>query len=95
MVFHLEVIIIYAQFSSFLESQPSVAFQATVLTCFSLSGALIKDAIDLLQGHYIVSISREMTPPSQKGGVEALAVSSSQDAILFSLYSIWQGSLNM
>ncbi|XP_021907955.1 phosphoinositide phosphatase SAC6-like isoform X2 [Carica papaya] len=32
-----------------------------------------QDAIDLLQGHYIVSISREMTPPSQKGGVEALA----------------------
>ncbi|PPR82200.1 hypothetical protein GOBAR_AA38518 [Gossypium barbadense] len=34
-----------------------------------------QDAIDLLQGHYIVSVSRDMTPPSQKGGLEAVAVS--------------------
>ncbi|KAE8693441.1 Phosphoinositide phosphatase SAC7 [Hibiscus syriacus] len=32
-----------------------------------------QDAIDLLQGHYIVSVSRDMTPPSQKGGLESMA----------------------
>lgn len=32
-----------------------------------------QDAIDLLQGHYIVSVSRDMIPPSQKGGLEAVA----------------------
>ncbi|XP_022739346.1 phosphoinositide phosphatase SAC7 [Durio zibethinus] len=32
-----------------------------------------QDAIDLLQGHYIVSFSRDMTPPSQTGGLEAIA----------------------
>ncbi|XVF16018.1 hypothetical protein REPUB_Repub09cG0205800 [Reevesia pubescens] len=32
-----------------------------------------QDAIDLLQGHYIVSVSRDMTPPSQTGGLEAIA----------------------
>ncbi|KAL3651862.1 Fimbrin, actin-bundling protein [Castilleja foliolosa] len=32
-----------------------------------------QDAIDLLQGHYIVSVSRGMTPPAQKGGIEAIA----------------------
>ncbi|KAJ0096360.1 hypothetical protein Patl1_29264 [Pistacia atlantica] len=32
-----------------------------------------QDAIDLLQGHYIVSVSREVAPPSQKGGLEAIA----------------------
>ncbi|KAG5534487.1 hypothetical protein RHGRI_022571 [Rhododendron griersonianum] len=32
-----------------------------------------QDAIDLLQGHYIVSVSREVTPTSQKGGLEAVA----------------------
>ncbi|KAH7519829.1 phosphoinositide phosphatase SAC6 [Ziziphus jujuba] len=32
-----------------------------------------QDAIDLLQGHYIVSVSREMNPSSQKGGLEAVA----------------------
>ncbi|XP_059437193.1 phosphoinositide phosphatase SAC6 [Corylus avellana] len=31
-----------------------------------------QDAIDLLQGHYIVSVSRDMTP-SQKGGLETVA----------------------
>ena len=35
----------------------------------------MKDAIDLLQGHYIVSVSRDMAPSSQKGGLEAIAVS--------------------
>ncbi|GMI68254.1 SAC DOMAIN-CONTAINING PROTEIN 6, IMPAIRED IN BABA-INDUCED STERILITY 2, SUPPRESSOR OF ACTIN 1B [Hibiscus trionum] len=32
-----------------------------------------QDAIDLLQGHYIVSVSRDITPPSQKGGLESMA----------------------
>ncbi|CAA0813438.1 Phosphoinositide phosphatase SAC6 [Striga hermonthica] len=32
-----------------------------------------QDAIDLLQGHYIVSVSRGITPTTQKGGVEAIA----------------------
>ncbi|KAI3462314.1 hypothetical protein Pfo_018977 [Paulownia fortunei] len=32
-----------------------------------------QDAIDLLQGHYIVSVSRSMTPTKQKGGIEAMA----------------------
>ncbi|GLT39343.1 hypothetical protein SLA2020_135410 [Shorea laevis] len=31
------------------------------------------DAIDLLQGHYIVSVSRGMTPQSQKAGLAAIA----------------------
>ncbi|CAN8278759.1 unnamed protein product [Cochlearia groenlandica] len=32
-----------------------------------------QDAIDLLQGHYIVSVSRDMAPVPQKGGLEAIA----------------------
>ncbi|KDP43758.1 hypothetical protein JCGZ_22385 [Jatropha curcas] len=32
-----------------------------------------QDAIDLVHGHYIVSVSRDMTPPSQAGGVESIA----------------------
>ncbi|XP_073027957.1 phosphoinositide phosphatase SAC7-like [Primulina eburnea] len=32
-----------------------------------------QDAIDLLQGHYIVSVSRSIPPTTQKGGIEALA----------------------
>ncbi|XP_075515278.1 phosphoinositide phosphatase SAC7-like isoform X1 [Primulina tabacum] len=32
-----------------------------------------QDAIDLLQGHYIVSVSRSMPPTTQKGGIEAIA----------------------
>lgn len=35
----------------------------------------LKDAIDLMQGHYIMSVSRDMTASSQKGGIEAIAVS--------------------
>ncbi|KAA8527505.1 hypothetical protein F0562_034780 [Nyssa sinensis] len=34
-----------------------------------------EDTIDFLQGHYIVSVSRDMTPASQKGGLEAFAQS--------------------
>ncbi|XP_011079160.1 phosphoinositide phosphatase SAC6 [Sesamum indicum] len=32
-----------------------------------------QDAIDLVQGHYIVSVSRSMTPTAQKDGIEAIA----------------------
>ncbi|KAG8373602.1 hypothetical protein BUALT_Bualt11G0041400 [Buddleja alternifolia] len=32
-----------------------------------------QDAIDLLQGHYILSVSRSMAPAAQKGGIEAVA----------------------
>ncbi|KAL5557407.1 hypothetical protein UlMin_039643 [Ulmus minor] len=32
-----------------------------------------QDAIDLQHGHYIASVSRDMSPPSQKGGLEAVA----------------------
>ncbi|KAI8017475.1 Phosphoinositide phosphatase SAC6 [Camellia lanceoleosa] len=32
-----------------------------------------QDAIDLLQGHYIVSVTRDIAPTSQKGGLEAVA----------------------
>lgn len=32
-----------------------------------------QDAVDLVQGHYIVSVSRSMTPTAQKGGIEAVA----------------------
>ncbi|KAM3343010.1 phosphoinositide phosphatase SAC6 [Capsicum galapagoense] len=32
-----------------------------------------QDAIDLMQGHYIMSVSRDMTASSQKGGIEAIA----------------------
>ncbi|CAK9164941.1 unnamed protein product [Ilex paraguariensis] len=32
-----------------------------------------QDAIDLLQGHYIVSVSRDMAATSHKGGIEAIA----------------------
>uniref|UniRef100_A0A1S3Y8H5 Phosphoinositide phosphatase SAC6 n=1 Tax=Nicotiana tabacum TaxID=4097 RepID=A0A1S3Y8H5_TOBAC len=32
-----------------------------------------QDAVDLLQGHYILSVSRDMKPSSQKGGIETKA----------------------
>lgn len=41
--------------------------------------SFLKDAIDLLQGHYILSVSRSMTPTAEKGGVEAFAVSKSNN----------------
>ena len=33
-----------------------------------------KDAIDLLQGHYIVSLSRDMAPATKAAGLESYAV---------------------
>ncbi|KAJ8545111.1 hypothetical protein K7X08_017694 [Anisodus acutangulus] len=32
-----------------------------------------QDAVDLLQGHYMLSVSRDMKPSSQKGGIETKA----------------------
>lgn len=32
-----------------------------------------QDAIDILQGHYILSVTRDMKPATQKGGIEAIA----------------------
>ena len=46
----------------------------------------VKDAIDLLQGHYIVSVSRDLTLPAQPGGLEAYAVSVEKIIYNFSLY---------
>lgn len=67
-------VVIIVSFWSFIESK---------LTFYSFIGTYLKDAIDLLQGHYIVSVSRDMTPSSQKGGLETVAVSTSQMAISF------------
>ncbi|KAF2312491.1 hypothetical protein GH714_034863 [Hevea brasiliensis] len=39
----------------------------------NFSDGVKQDAIDLLHGHYIVSVSRDMTPPSQTGGLESMA----------------------
>lgn len=41
-----------------------------------------KDAIDLIQGHYIVSVSRDTAASSQKGGLEAIAVSTFLSLVL-------------
>ncbi|KAG8662878.1 phosphoinositide phosphatase SAC6 isoform X1 [Manihot esculenta] len=39
----------------------------------NFSDGVKQDAIDLLHGHYIMSVSRDMTPPSQTGGLENIA----------------------
>lgn len=36
---------------------------------------MLKDAIDLVRGHYIASVSRSMTTKTKEDGLEALAVS--------------------
>lgn len=46
-----------------------------MLFLFMIFFNYVKDAIDLLQGHYIVSVSRDPAVSSQKGGLEAIAVS--------------------
>ncbi|OMO83409.1 hypothetical protein COLO4_22544 [Corchorus olitorius] len=55
-----------------------------------------QDAIDLLQGHYIVSVSRDMKPPSQTGGLEAIANSNIFQPCILSnqevLYYHWHKS---
>ncbi|KAK1325657.1 Phosphoinositide phosphatase SAC7 [Acorus calamus] len=50
-----------------------------------------QDAIDLLHGHYIVSISRDMTSPFQTRGLESVAVTGSDFRhLLFA--AIWAGA---
>nr|DAD25082.1 TPA_asm: hypothetical protein HUJ06_026546 [Nelumbo nucifera] len=54
-----------------------------------------QDAIDLLHGHYIISVSRDMTTPSQKGNLEAIASPSTALALalvgfFFALMSLRQ-----
>ena len=66
---HCEKTIIYVEI---LSSDPDFLFFS-----FFFFGMDMKDSIDLLQGHYIVSVSRETTPPSQTGGLESVAVSTS------------------
>ncbi|GMJ08800.1 ROOT HAIR DEFECTIVE 4, SUPPRESSOR OF ACTIN 7 [Hibiscus trionum] len=39
----------------------------------NFSDGIKQDAIDLLQGHYIASTRRDIGPPSQTGGLEAIA----------------------
>lgn len=68
----------------------SAKLSETKLTFYSLVDAYVKDAIDLLQGHYIVSVGRDMTPSSQKGGLEAVAVSTSQLPIIFFIHILRQ-----
>ena len=58
----------------FLKEKRSLNLQSFQLD-LNCTLTLVKDAIDLLQGHYIVSVSRDMTPTTQKGGLEAVAVS--------------------
>ncbi|KAK1304418.1 Phosphoinositide phosphatase SAC7 [Acorus calamus] len=41
-----------------------------------------QDAIDLLHGHYIVSVSRDMTSPFQTRGLESVAVSTLLSSVL-------------
>ncbi|KAH9662383.1 phosphoinositide phosphatase SAC6 [Citrus sinensis] len=55
-----------------------------------------QDAIDLLQGHYIVSVSRDIAPPSQNAGLEAmasfpLALSLVLTGLFFATLSLRQG----
>ncbi|KAJ9146873.1 hypothetical protein P3X46_029090 [Hevea brasiliensis] len=61
----------------------------------NFSDGIKQDAIDLLHGHYIVSVSRDMTPPSQTGGLEniasfPLALSLVLAGFFFSMMSLWQ-----
>ncbi|KAI9109740.1 hypothetical protein K1719_019370 [Acacia pycnantha] len=44
-----------------------------VLLRYYLNNFTKQDAIDLVQGHFIVSANRDMGPSSQKGGLEAFA----------------------
>ncbi|CAH9089743.1 unnamed protein product [Cuscuta europaea] len=44
-----------------------------LLIIIMTSFCITKDAIDLLQGHYIVSVARDTMQTSQRGGIEAVA----------------------
>lgn len=48
----------------------------------------LKDAIDLLQGHFISSAGLSMTPTARDAGVESIAVSCNQPILVFLLRSI-------
>lgn len=52
------------------------AFLFSVLDYLNFYFCLKKDAIDLFQGHYIISVSRGGNSSSPEGVLEALAVSS-------------------
>lgn len=52
-----------------------IDFFHQILSSDSFHCVNVKDAIDLTQGHYIVSVGRDTMPASQKGGIEAVAVS--------------------
>ncbi|KAH0942444.1 hypothetical protein HID58_002081 [Brassica napus] len=52
-----------------------------------------QDAIDLLQGHYIVAMSRDMAPVPQKGGLEAVA--NFPVALAVVLISFWFATMSL
>ncbi|XP_019099709.1 PREDICTED: phosphoinositide phosphatase SAC7-like [Camelina sativa] len=52
-----------------------------------------QDAIDLLQGHYIVAVSRDMAPVPQKGGLEAVA--NFPVALFVVLISFWFATMSL
>ncbi|EOA25320.1 hypothetical protein CARUB_v10018637mg [Capsella rubella] len=52
-----------------------------------------QDAIDLLQGHYIVAMSRDMAPVPQKGGLEAVA--NFPVALFVVLISFWFATMSL
>ncbi|CAF2073603.1 unnamed protein product [Brassica oleracea var. botrytis] len=52
-----------------------------------------QDAIDLLQGHYIVAMSRDMAPVPQKGGLEAVANFPAALAVV--LISFWFATMSL
>ncbi|KAG7560462.1 SAC domain [Arabidopsis thaliana x Arabidopsis arenosa] len=52
-----------------------------------------QDAIDLLQGHYIVAVSRDMAPVPQKGGLEAVA--NFPVALFVVLMSFWFATMSL
>ncbi|WZZ17166.1 hypothetical protein YC2023_110255 [Brassica napus] len=52
-----------------------------------------QDAIDLLQGHYIVAVNRDMAPVPQKGGLEAVA--NFPVALAVVLLSFWFATMSM
>ncbi|RRT57101.1 hypothetical protein BHE74_00043190 [Ensete ventricosum] len=59
-----------------------------------------KDAIDLLQGHYIVSLSRDMSSPTKAGALETyasfrLALALVLTGLMFALMSLRQAQINV
>ncbi|CAH8281143.1 unnamed protein product [Arabidopsis lyrata] len=52
-----------------------------------------QDAIDLVQGHYIVAVSRDMAPVPRKGGLEAVA--NFPVALMVILISFWFATMSV